>query len=65
MLLFMQVERLVVKWCDPWTIFKILLPSTYMVGRLVLLVGTFAALRAMDPAVYDTYTVSTYWLHIM
>ena len=65
MLLFMQVERLVVKWCDPWTILKILLPSTYMVGRSVLLVGTFAALRAMDPAVYDTYTVSTYWLHIM
>lgn len=65
MLLFMQVERLVVKWCDPWTIFKILLPSTYMVGRLVLLVGTFASLRAMDPAVYETYTVSTYWLHIM
>lgn len=65
MLLFMQIERLVVKWCDPWTIFKILLPSTYMVGRLVLLIGTFAALRAMDPAVYDTYTVSTYWLHVM
>jgi hypothetical protein len=65
MLLFMQVERLVVRWCDPWTIFKIFLPSTYMVGRLVLLVGTFAALRAMDPAVYETYAASTYWLHIM
>ncbi|KAG9512755.1 hypothetical protein KCU99_g8546, partial [Aureobasidium melanogenum] len=65
MLLFMQFERLVVKWCDPWTIVKILLPSTYMVGRLVLLVGTFAALRAMDSAVYETYTTSAYWLHIV
>lgn len=65
MLLFMQFERLVVNWCDPWTIVKILLPSTYLVGRLVLLVGTFAALRAMDPAVYKTYTASTYWIHIM
>lgn len=65
MLLFMQFERLVVKWCDPWTIVKILLPSTYMVGRLVLLAGTFAALRAMDRAVYETYTASAYWLHII
>lgn len=65
MLLFMQFERLVVNWCDPWTIVKILLPSTYMVGRLVLLVGTFAALRAMDSAVYETYTASAYWLHII
>jgi hypothetical protein len=65
MLLFMQFERLVVRWCDPWTIVKILLPSTYMVGRLVLLVDTFAVLRAMDPAVYKTYAVSSYWLHIM
>ncbi|CAD0083767.1 unnamed protein product [Aureobasidium vineae] len=65
MLLFMQFERLVVRWCDPWTIVKILLPSTYMVGRMVLLVGTFAALRATDPGVYDTYPASTYWLHIM
>jgi hypothetical protein len=30
-----------------------------------LLVGTFAALRAMDPAVYETYAASTYWIHIM
>jgi hypothetical protein len=65
MLLFMQFERLVVRWYDPWTIVKILLPSTYMVGRLVLLVDTFAVLRAMDPAVYKTYAVSSYWLHIM
>ncbi|KAI5244158.1 hypothetical protein E4T42_07223 [Aureobasidium subglaciale] len=65
MLLFMQFERLVVKWCDPWTILKVLLPCTYMVGRVVLLVGTFAAIRAMDPAVYETYAASTYWLHIM
>ncbi|KAI5199721.1 hypothetical protein E4T39_06083 [Aureobasidium subglaciale] len=65
MLLFMQFERLVVKWCDPWTILKVLLPSTYLVGRVVLLVGTFAAMRAMDPAVYKTYAASTYWLHIM
>jgi hypothetical protein len=32
---------------------------------LVLLVGTFAALRATDPAVYETYAISSYWLHIM
>jgi hypothetical protein len=65
MLLFMQFERLVVRWCDPWTIVKIMLPSMYMVGRLVLLVGTFAALRATDPAVYETYAISSYWLHVM
>ncbi|THV69624.1 hypothetical protein D6D29_10008 [Aureobasidium pullulans] len=65
MLLFMQFEKIVVRWCDPLTIAKIFLPSIYIVTRVILLGGTFAALRAMDSAVYDTYTASAYWLHVI
>jgi hypothetical protein len=37
----------------------------YFVSRVVMIGQVFAALRAKDPAVYDTYEVSTYWVHIL
>ena len=67
MLVFMQFEKLVIGLRDPFTIVKIFFPGLYIVTRIVLLVGAFAAFRAMEPAVYDTYTASSssYWLDMM
>lgn len=65
MLVFMQFEKLVIGMRDPLTIVKIFLPALYIVTRVVLLGGAIAAFRAMDPAVYNTYVASSYWLHIM
>jgi len=65
MLVFMQFEMVVVDWRDPLMLVKVLSPVLYLLSRLVMLVGAMAAFRASEPAVYDTYVVSTYWIHLL
>ncbi|KAI9680874.1 MAG: hypothetical protein M1817_004314 [Caeruleum heppii] len=65
MLIFMQFEKVVFRWGGPLTIVSILSPALYLISRVVMIGGVIAALRASHPATYDTYVVSTYWVHIL
>lgn len=66
MLVFMQFERIVVvRWLDPLIIFKLGLPAIYLLSRMIMLLLAFAAFRASDPAIYQTYVVSSYWIHLI
>jgi hypothetical protein len=64
MLIFMQFEKIVVRWRDPWTIVKIVPPGLYLISRMILLAEAVAALRGSNPAVYETIVISNYWLHL-
>ena len=65
MLIFMQFEKVVVRWGGPLTMISLVSPVVYLFSRLVMMGGVIAAFRACDPAIYDTYVVSTYWIHIL
>ncbi|EMC95699.1 hypothetical protein BAUCODRAFT_499244 [Baudoinia panamericana UAMH 10762] len=65
MLVFMQFEKVIVRWSDPLMAIKILSPALYLVSRFIMLGGAIAAFRASDPRTYDTYVVSTYWVHLL
>lgn len=65
MLVFMQFEKVVLRWGGPLTIISLVSPALYLLSRIVMIGGVFAAFRASDPAIYDTYVVSTYWIHIL
>ena len=64
MLIFMQFEKVVLRWGGPMTIISLVSPALYFLSRIVMIAGVVAAFRASDPAVYETYQVSTYWVHI-
>ena len=64
MLVFIQFEKTVLQWGGPLTMISIVSPVLYLLSRLVMMAGVLAAFRASDPAIYETYTVSTYWIHI-
>ena len=64
MLIFMQFEKVVLQWGGPITIISLVSPALYFLSRIVMIAGVVAAFRASDPAVYETYQVSTYWIHI-
>ena len=64
MLIFMQFEKVVLRWGGPLTIISLVSPALYLISRIVMIAGVVAAFRASDPAVYETYQVSTYWIHI-
>ncbi|KAL9611131.1 MAG: hypothetical protein Q9167_004211 [Letrouitia subvulpina] len=65
MLIFMQFEKVVLRWEGPLTIISLVSPALYLLSRIVMIGGVIAAFRASDPAVYDTYVVSTYWIHFL
>ncbi|KAK5115788.1 hypothetical protein LTR62_000877 [Meristemomyces frigidus] len=65
MLLFMQFEKVVVRWSDPLMLVKICSPLLYLASRIIMLGGAIAAFRASDPRLYDTYSVSSYWAHLL
>ncbi|KXS96329.1 hypothetical protein AC578_9377 [Pseudocercospora eumusae] len=65
MLVFMQFEKIVVRWQDPLMLVKIVSPVIYLVTRVIMLAVVFAAFRAADPRIYETYVASTYWVHIL
>ncbi|CAK1360620.1 uncharacterized protein RHO25_003916 [Cercospora beticola] len=65
MLVFMQFEKVVFRWRDPLMLIKILSPALYLITRVIMLVGAFAAFRAADPKIYDTYVMSSFWVHLV
>lgn len=65
MLVFMQFEKVIFRWGGPLTMISLVSPALCLLSRIVMIVGVFAALRASDPAIYQTYVVSTYWVHIL
>ncbi|KAI4130897.1 MAG: hypothetical protein LQ338_001494 [Usnochroma carphineum] len=65
MLVFMQFEKVVLRWGGLLTVISLVSPLLYLLGRLVMVGGVVAAFRASDPAIYETYVVSTYWVHII
>ncbi|KFY17601.1 hypothetical protein V492_00543 [Pseudogymnoascus sp. VKM F-4246] len=65
LIIFIHFEKVVFSWGGPLTIISIVSPGLYFMSRVVMIGQVFAALRAEDPAVYDTYEVSTYWAHII
>ena len=65
MLVFMQYEKVVLRWGGLLTIISLASPMLYLFSRIVMIGGVIAAFRASDPAIYDTYSVSTYWIHIL
>lgn len=65
MLIFMQFEKVILRWGGPLTMISLVSPALYLLSRIVMIGGVIAAFRASDPAIYDTYTVSTYWIHIL
>lgn len=65
MLVFMHFEKVVFRWGGPLTIISILSPGFYLLSRIVMMGEVFAALRAEDPAIYETYVASTYWIHLL
>jgi len=65
MLIFMQYEKVVLKWGGPLTLLSIVSPVIYLISRIVMIGEVIAAFRAMDPKIYQTYVVSTYWVHLV
>lgn len=65
MLAFMHFEKVVFRWGGFLTIISIVSPAIYFLSRLFMMAEAFAALRAEDPAIYDTYEVANYWLHLI
>ncbi|CZT04515.1 uncharacterized protein RCO7_10433 [Rhynchosporium graminicola] len=63
LLIFMHFERVVFRWGGPKTLISLSTPVLYLVSRIVMMGGVIAAFRASDPEIYDTYVVSTYWIH--
>ena len=65
MVIFMHFKKVVFRWGGPLTIISLVSPGLYFASRVVMIGQVFAALRAEDPAIYDTYDVSTYWVHLL
>jgi len=64
-LIFMHFEKVVFRWGGLLTMITLLSPALYLLSRIVMIGGVIASFRASDPAIYDTYVVSTYWIHIL
>lgn len=60
-----KFEKVVLRWGGPLTMISLVSPELYLLSRMVMIDSVIAAFRASDPAVYDTYVVSTYWVHIL
>ncbi|KAL9576655.1 MAG: hypothetical protein Q9212_006921 [Teloschistes hypoglaucus] len=65
LLIFMQFEKVVLRWGGPLTLISLISPVVYLLSRLIMMGGVVAAFRASDPKIYDTYVVSTYWIHVL
>jgi hypothetical protein len=65
MLIFMQYQKVVFRWGGPLTLLSIASPVIYLLSRVVMIVGVFAAFRSMDPRTYVVYVVSNYWVHLV
>ncbi|MCJ1309897.1 hypothetical protein MMC25_003558 [Agyrium rufum] len=57
-LIFIQFEKVVVRWGGPLTMVSLISPALYFPSRLIMIADVFAAFRARQPGIYDTYEVS-------
>jgi hypothetical protein len=64
MLVFMHFEKVVFRWGGLMMIISRLSPALYLLSRIVMIGSVIAAFRAEDPEIYDTYVVSSYWVHV-
>jgi hypothetical protein len=58
----MQFRKTVVRWGGPLTMIRIASLALYLLSRLLMIGLVIASYRAEDPAVYNTYGLSTYWI---
>lgn len=65
MLVFMHFEKVTFRWDGLLTVVSIMSPGLYFLSRVLMIGEVFAALRAESEAVYRTYEVSTYWIHLL
>lgn len=65
MLIFMHFKKVVFRWGGFLTILSIASPGVYFLSRVLMMGEVFIALRAEDPAIYNTYEASTYWIHFL
>jgi len=65
MLIFMQYEKVVLKWGGPLTFLSLASSVIYLPSRIVMIAGVLAAFRAMNLRIYDTYVASTCWVHVL
>ena len=65
MLVFMHFEKVVLRWDGLLTIVSLASPGLYFLSRILMMGEVFAALRGEAPAIYSTYEVSTYWVHLL
>ncbi|KAI4147375.1 MAG: hypothetical protein LQ340_005589 [Diploschistes diacapsis] len=63
-LVFMHLEKVVLRYDRFSSMIGILSAGLYLLSRILMMGEVFAALRAEDLAVYSTYEVSTYWIHL-
>ena len=64
-LIFMHFEKVIFRWGGPLSMISLISPVVYLASRIVMIGEVIAALRAEDPAIYETYVVSTYWIHLL
>lgn len=65
LLVFIHFEKVILRWGGPLTLLSIISPGLYFLSRLIMIGQVIAALRAEDPSIYETYVVSTYWVHLL
>ncbi|KAF3929040.1 hypothetical protein ABW20_dc0102698 [Dactylellina cionopaga] len=65
LLIFMHYPRVVLRCGGPLTMLSIISPAIYLISRIIMIAGAIAAFRWTEAALYDTYVVSDYWLHIL
>ncbi|KAL2809037.1 hypothetical protein BJX63DRAFT_445501 [Aspergillus granulosus] len=64
LLVFMHYEKVVLRWEGFRTIVCIGSPGLYFLSRLVMMIEVFMTIRAVDPAIYDTYEIANYGIHL-
>ncbi|GFF98276.1 uncharacterized protein PMAA_052190 [Aspergillus udagawae] len=65
LLVFMHFEKVVFRWDGLLSVVSLGSPGLYFISRILMMGEVFAALRAEDPAIYETYEVSSYWVHLL
>jgi hypothetical protein len=64
LLAFMHFEKVVLRWDGLMTVVKIGSPGLYFLSRFLMMGEVFAAIRGVDPGIYETYEVADYGIHL-
>jgi hypothetical protein len=62
---FMHFEKVVLRWGGLLTMISLLSPALYFASRVVMIGEVIAAFRAEEAAIYKTYEISNYWIHLL